>query len=431
MNPNRIETLLEQRIGLDSEALGRKVVEKAVRRQMDRRGYNHLSDYVECLKKSEEAWNNLIESIVVPETWFFRNRKVFEFLVRFARHIRVPDRHGKGLRILSVPCSTGEEPFSIAMALLDAGFSKDRFHIDGVDISEDALSKARRGFYGTASFRGTDLAFRERYFEPQKDNVFEIIPRVKEKVHFKPGNVMEKRFSPGKSYDIIFCRNLLIYMTPEARDQTFHTMSRLLVEEGVLFCGHAERQAAVEWGFEPIDESGVFACRKKCQKSRNKEPRRVPETPAFDVNAAEIKHRQILKPEVLNSPQPKPSHTPKPSGKESLPKISDNANLFERARNMADHGELMTALELCEAFLADHPVHVEGHFLLGLIHEALRDEEKAEKSFNRAIYLNPDHLEALNHLAFIESGRGNERNARLLRQRARKSAEFGVHNGKS
>ncbi|MBT3260556.1 MAG: tetratricopeptide repeat protein [Deltaproteobacteria bacterium] len=94
---------------------------------------------------------------------------------------------------------------------------------------------------------------------------------------------------------------------------------------------------------------------------------------------------------------------------------------------MADQGQLPKALELCAVFLGENPVHVEAHFLMGLIHEALQNENKAEAFYNRAIYLNPEHVEALNHMAFIELQRGNNNSAERLRQRARDISRGTMH----
>ena len=107
----------------------------------------------------------LIETVIVPETWFFRDREAYVALVKVVLEEWLP-AHGDGpLRLLSAPCSTGEEPYSMAMALFDAGLPANRFHIDALDISARSLARARRAFYGRNSFRGTNLSFRGRYFQ--------------------------------------------------------------------------------------------------------------------------------------------------------------------------------------------------------------------------------------------------------------------------
>ncbi len=426
MKMNIIESLLEEKIGLDTAAIGRKVIENAVRQRMDQCGLTSLEVYAKTLVDSNDEWKNLIEMVVVPETWFFRNRKVFNYLVRFVKDSWLPENSGCMLKVLSIPCSTGEEPYSIAMAFMDAGIHKDRFHIDGIDIREEALSKARLGVYGLGSFRGKDLTFRDRYFQSKNDG-YQLLGHVSDKVQFKSGNVMENRFANGAPYDVIFCRNLMIYMSPEARNQTLETMNRLLAETGIFFCGHAERQTAIDWGFEAVNETGVFACRKRCRESRRKGP-------SVDATRAQSKrqvHEKKIKPirkplmpvDVLSGKLTEQQNRSKPDM--STPKPDKAVNLFLEAREMADQGQLPKALELCAAFLGENPVHVEAHFLMGMIHEALHNENKAEAFFNRAIYLNPEHVEALNHLAFIESQRGNESGADRLRQRAR-----GIRRGK-
>ena len=430
---NIIESLLEEKIGLDTAAIGRKVIENAVRQRMAQCGLTSLAAYAETLSEGNnvhflnDEWKNLIEMVVVPETWFFRNRKVFNYLVRFVRDSWLPENRGRLLRVLSIPCSTGEEPYSIAMAFMDAGIPKDRFQIDGFDISEEALIKARRGEYGPGSFRGKDLEFRDQYFKP-KDPGYLLLDHVKERVRFKAGNVLKNRFAAGSPFDVIFCRNLMIYMSPEARNQTLETISGLLAETGVFFCGHAERQTAIEWGFEAVQATGVFACRKRCRESKGKSPSVAAKKVPFKRQVQEKKIKPIKNPVMP---------VPFPTGKSSKPKSSsrvdagvptsrEDVHLFLEAREMADQGQLPKALELCRVFLDENPMHAEAHFLMGLIHEALHKNHKAEAFFNKAIYLNPEHVEALNHLAFIESQRGNENSAERLRQRAQRIKETGV-----
>ena len=203
MEKNIIERLLEEKIGLDTAAIGRKVIEKAFRQRMDQCGATSLESYAEILADSRDEWEQLIEMVVVPETWFFRNRKVFDYLARFVRDSWMPPNSGRILRILSIPCSTGEEPYTIAMGLMDAGIRKDRFKIVGMDISEAALKKARTGFYGKGSFRGKDLAFRDRHFQPKEDG-YQLLGPVMDQVRFKVGNVMATHFADGASYDVVF-----------------------------------------------------------------------------------------------------------------------------------------------------------------------------------------------------------------------------------
>src|ERR1700730_16908720 len=149
----RIAALLKEKMGLDAESIGVACVERAVRERLAAQGLENAQLYWELLSASEPALQELIEAIVIPETWFFRDPEAFAALVRVVREEWLPQHtHSAGaqgtLRILSLPCSTGEEPFSMAMALLDSGFPAQRFHIDAIDISLRAIAHAERGIYG-------------------------------------------------------------------------------------------------------------------------------------------------------------------------------------------------------------------------------------------------------------------------------------------
>ena len=421
MKMSIIESLLEEKIGLDTAAISGKVIENAIRRRMDECRLTRLEAYAKTLAASSDEWRNLIEMVVVPETWFFRNRKAFNYLVRFVKDSWFPENSGRMLKVLSIPCSTGEEPYTVAMAFMDAGIKNDRFQITGMDISDESVKKARLGVYGQGSFRGKDLTFRDRYFQPKSDG-YQLLGHVSGNVQFKVGNVMAKGFAAGVLYDVIFCRNLMIYMSPEARNQTLETMSRLLAETGIFFSGHAERQTALDWGFEAVNEPGVFACRKRRRDSCRKRPAVAATGARFKRQTHEKKMIPIRKPSMpvgVQSEEPiEQKNRPKPHIR--APEPDGAVDLFLEAREMADQGRLTEALALCEVFLDENPVHVEAHFIMGLIHEALHNENKAEAFFNRAIYLNPEHVEALNHLAFIELQRGNSNSAERLRQRAQR-----------
>lgn len=421
MSLTTIESLLEKEIGVCVDAIGPEVIAKAVRLRVAECGLADIKAYLGFVKTSEKEQRNLIEAVVVPETWFFRNKNSFAFLANYVTGEWLPKHRGDRLRVLSVPCSTGEEPYSIAMALMDAGIGGDRFHIDGVDISEEVLGRAKSGVYTKGSFRGDDLSFRKRYFEPKGD-AYQLNADVRKAARFIKGNLLDDSlFMDQGPYDIIFCRNLLIYLSSEAKRRAFEILDRLLVRSGILFLGHAERQVAIEWGFAGIPEFGVFACRKERRKrdNRTKAAVHVQPQPCQRLFEKAGKRLRAL---------PR-SHPPVAIGEAFQPKVlseqidsrgslEGRKDLFNEAQRLADQGSLLSALELCETFLRENPVHVQAHFLMGLILEALDNEERAEEFFNKAIYLDPKHYEALNHLSFVVEHRGDKKKAARLRMRA-------------
>ena len=423
MSQALIESFLEKKIGLSAEAIGSEVIVRAVRLRMADLGLADVVAYYDCLAASENEQATLIEAVVIPETWFFRNKRAFDFLANYVTGTWLKENSGRLLRALTIPCSTGEEAYSIAMCLMDAGIENDRFHIDGVDISERALAWARTAVYAKGSFRGEDLSFRKRYFDPEGDT-FRLHEDVRKTVRFLKENVLNDHLLLDQEpYDIIFCRNLLIYLSPRAKEKTLEVICRLLSDSGILFLGHAEREPAVRRGMVAIPELGVFACRKElkkqvrplqtgaqhgpCQKRFEKvESCLQPTRPAPPVNSAKVAASAI------------PERVPDNGGGDAVPR-----DLFDEAQRLADKGSLCSALDLCRSFLNDHPTHAGVHFLMGLIYEALDSAEKAEESFNKAIYLDPNHSEALNHLSFIIESRGDTTQAAHLRERAQRISQ--------
>ena len=161
-------------MGLDPKSLGREVITRAAAARMEFLGIADIRDYAAKISLDKDELKELIELIVVSETWFFRDSHPFDLLKKHAvGHIA---KYGPPYRVLSAPCATGEEPYSIVIALLDAGLSPKSFTVDGVDISDRALDKARNGLYTSYSFRSDPV--NRRYFT-LSDQGFEILDSVK------------------------------------------------------------------------------------------------------------------------------------------------------------------------------------------------------------------------------------------------------------
>ena len=153
----RFEHLLERTMGLSASSIGAPTIERAVRARLRACNLERPDDYWDRIRRSPDELQELVEAVVVPETWFFRDPQAFTAMVHVAREWLSAHPSGT-LRLLSLPCSTGEEPYTMAMALIDGGMPVKRFRIDAIDISCHALAKAERGIYGNNSFRGQDTA---------------------------------------------------------------------------------------------------------------------------------------------------------------------------------------------------------------------------------------------------------------------------------
>src|SRR6266851_795178 len=258
----QIEQLLRETMGLDAASIGSTLIQRSVRLRMKSLGLKTMEDYQQLLENSAAEWNELMESVVVTETWFFRDREPFAALVRLVLDERAPSNLMRPLRLLSIPCSSGEEPFSLVMALLDARVPRDFFQVDGVDISARALARAWRGVYGKNSFRGKDLAFRDLHFRASKDG-FVLNPNIRQGVRFFQDNLLSDSFLAGKgNYDFIFCRNLLIYFDQPTQRKALEKIDRLLKPTGVLFVGAAELPLVIEYGFVSANIPMAFGCRR-------------------------------------------------------------------------------------------------------------------------------------------------------------------------
>jgi chemotaxis protein methyltransferase WspC len=221
-----------------------------------------VSSYAALVTTSAEELETLIEMVVIPETWFFRDREPFVFLAHFIQVEWKPFRGKDTLRILSAPCATGEEPYSIAITCLNCGLKPGQFVVDAADINAKFLQKARQAVYGRNSFRGTEPEFRQNYFANNGPE-YALKPEVRACVHFFKANILEPESFPGSAhYNIVFCRNFLIYLHDQARSKTIAIIERLIAPGGLLFIGHAEVTPTLTEIYETVNHQGSFALRK-------------------------------------------------------------------------------------------------------------------------------------------------------------------------
>lgn len=405
-----IEALLRQEIGLDAASIGSSLIERTIRLRMKHHALKDEADYQQMLRASRLELDELIEAVVVTETWFFRDREPFTAFTQFAVGEWLP-RHPAGpMRILSVPCSSGEEPYSLAMALLDARVAAERFQIEAVDISSNALARAQRGIYGKNSFRGKDLEFRERHFVAVKEG-YALDAAVRRRVSFARANVLEDGFLAGSGpYDFIFCRNLLIYFDRATQVLALAKLHRLLAADGVLFVGPAELPLVSESGFTSAKLPHAFACRKT-----NGEVVAPPRP---------LRRKKRARPEFPAVPQP-PNNQPA----SVLPEIKLRRPFPERppgaslqlARQLADSGQLDQAATTCHAYLARHSDSAEAYYLLGLVKDAADDPE-AITYYRKALYLDPNHYETLVHAALCLERTGDLATAQAFKRRAERAS---------
>src|SRR4051812_22546429 len=156
----KIRVLLRERIGLDESSIGAATLNRGIARAMKKAGCGSAEDFWRYLNNETAALQALIEEVVVPETWFFRDPAAFSVLQTVVAPQWLRSRQERPLRVLSIPCATGEEPYSIAIGLLEVLGDSVKFAVEAVDMSERAVAKAVAGEYGPRAFRGQDQALR-------------------------------------------------------------------------------------------------------------------------------------------------------------------------------------------------------------------------------------------------------------------------------
>lgn len=423
MTLKEIESLLEQRIGLSPEAIGSESIAKSISKRMTSCNLTDVGAYYKLLLSSHSEWDELVESVVVPETWFFRNKASFAFLERYVRYEWLVENKDKILRVLSIPCASGEEAYSIAITLLDAGMMSDQFRIDALDISKVSIQKAIKGVYGRESFRGQELSFRDRYFVTVS-NGYRIRSVLRNLIQFAQGNLLDETLLAGEPpYDIIFCRNVLIYLSTPARKRVIDVIQRLLSQKGILFVGHVERPLINGSGFVWVRQPGVFACRRASAVPQVEEKHILSRPSDTRMKSLVTTVRSAVSlTDSMNKAStclPKSTVTSKPPNRleEYISQENDIEKLLESAHLFANKGQLAEAIKLCEKCLSLNALDIQANFLMGVINHALDQEKKAEEFFIKTIYLDPNHYEALMHLAFITEHKGDHHRAEQLRKR--------------
>ena len=406
----KFEDLLKRTMGLDVAAVGSSTVARAVQMRASACGLESARTYWELVSTSPNELQALTEAVVVAETWFFRDCEAFAAMSRMALQGWLPTNPEGVLRLLSLPCSSGEEPYSMAMALLDAGFPSKRYSIDAIDISAQILTHAERATYGKNSFRGAELGFRDRHFEATSHGHC-LRDAVRQTVCFQRGNLLATTFLPGaEMYDIIFCRNLLIYFDRATQERAIQVLRRLLTADGVLFAGPSEAGLLLSHGFVSIKVPLAFAFRKvgavRC--------------PAESVSAHPIEkpliRRQITSPPAaLDVPLP----TPRGPGALAEPAAMAGAGT-DQASMLADQGRLVEAAKSCKEHLRAHGPSAQTLHLLGLISSAAGNLPDAAEYFRKTLYLDPNHTQSLVHLALLLEKQGDKAGAKVLNARVRR-----------
>jgi chemotaxis protein methyltransferase CheR len=366
--------------GLHFERRNYKVLERGLDSRMSALRINSFSDYFEYLNKNRERrqeLQKLLQFLTVGETFFFRYNAHFEALTRVVIPELTRAGRNRSIRILSAGCSTGEEPYSIAMSLMGAlpDWKKRDIKIFATDINSRSLRRAREGVYSSWKIRVTEKSHLERYFYRVGES-YVVNDDVKSLVDFSYLNLQLSDQLPANSFDIIFCRNVMIYFTTATTKKVVDRFAEALNPGGYLFLGHSETLSHISSRFERHILGGGFYYTKKREAPAEAEKPLAGKLPPAQAAADNKTVEKIL-------PAVKPPLAGAVQGEKP-----DLEAIFAAGLNSLYQGNYDEAASFISELLRIKPDHTGAIMAEGEIHLMCGRAEEALECFNKALSLN-------------------------------------------
>jgi chemotaxis protein methyltransferase CheR len=444
----RLSEYLTAKIGLHFSNRNRDELHQKMTAAMKDFGFEDVGEFIEWLLSSsptQEQIEILASHLTVGETYFWREPRVFEAFVEqiLPELICAREKGERRLRIWSAGCASGEEPYSIAIALLRVlPVQEDwRITILATDINPGILRRAMAGVYGGWSFRSLPKWMKEEYFHRKEDGRFEILPEIRKMVTFTYLNLVEDLYplplNNTNAMDLIFCRNVLMYFTPERAVRVGQRLYNSLVDGGWLMVGASELSQFTFPQFASVHFPGAIVYRKEAGKSLPAEvfhfdgifpPKEMVQHERKSVTGVEkaaalpplresawissfgsALPNQITSIESLDRSVPELDAVA-PENKREIEKATCEITIEIRA--FADQGKLAEALSACDKAIAADKLDPEMHYLRATILQELNEYGEAIAALKRALYLDPKFVPAHFAIGNLMLRRGNERAAK-------------------
>lgn len=425
MDLNVFKELMLRTCGLSLEKEREQTLLTGLHQRMTSRGIDVPEAYYALLLRDSDELLQLVELLTVNETYFFREPDHLKLVSDKLLPELMAEHNNRPLRILSAGCSTGEEPYSIAMMLRDRyGADSERlFTITGIDIDSSAIAAARKGVYGKAAFRGMDKAILERHFEPAGPGSFRVMDAIRQQVGFEVVNLLGVSYPNGMHLpDIIFYRNVSIYFPQPVQREIFSRLAGLLNEGGCLLVGATETIHHDVGILSLTERDSIFYYRKtpplvfKDRRTANRNST-FPEQLRGGPRKSGSVHGARQKPGQIQSPVGQVQRQPRSSVHEDLRERFDTALKFARnsqpnkaldilddivehdntfAKAYSLKGSLLLsesrfdeAHGVCDLLLSHDPLCLEAYLMLGIIARHKGSDDDAFRRFREAIYLDP------------------------------------------
>ena len=252
------QALLEERTGMTLSQERKSFLETSLSIRMRELGLSDYRVYYEQLvggttESKAMEWSVLVDRLTVQETSFFRHESSYALVEEYVQNFIASEPEGASLDVWSVGCSTGEEPYSLAMMISEqfaASGTSDYYGITATDISMPTLSKARSGRYAARKVERVDPYLRDKYFAKLSEREYEVNQSIRERICFARLNVLDLARAPMENMDIIFCQNMLIYFRRWRKKQIVTRLAERLAPGGLLVLGIGE---VTDWAHPAVE----------------------------------------------------------------------------------------------------------------------------------------------------------------------------------
>ena len=372
----QIEALIRAHTGLSIEHVRPHDRARLIRQAMERAGVREEERYVTQLRGAPNRLLDLASEMSVGETYFFRELEQLSWAIDvwLPKHL-VAQKSGHELSIWSAGCASGEEAYTLAMLLGERGLLE-RAAIVGSDISEPALARARAGRYSAWSLRATPELARQRFFT-RRGAEYQLDPSLMSRVRFERQNLSEEEAplpGSGRLFDLVLCRNVLIYLTRDAQLAVSRRLAHSLVPGGVMIAGASDPFVDLPGVWQrSVAANGVSFMRLGAANA--------PSRTAVSARAAAAEAAATGPRETHVGRKREPRHE-----RARLPQGTSGRSL-EALHTLSKQGGRVEAVEACRSALRETPLAPELHLLLVSLLIELDRHDEAEAALRKLLYV--------------------------------------------
>lgn len=228
----------------------RPIIESKIHAFFTDRGYKNYTDFFSAVQHDKALHQELVNLLTTSETYFYREFSQIELFLEQVKAL------GHKTKILCAPCASGEEPYSLLIAMLEQKMDLENIEIYGIDINTNEINKAKKGIFPHRRLHQLPQPLQQKYFNALDDEQYEILPALQKHIHFRQMNLFDPFPSELSDFDVIFSRNMLIYFDTKAQEKAEKIFYEKLRVGGTLFLGHADHIHNV-CSFKKLMDKGI------------------------------------------------------------------------------------------------------------------------------------------------------------------------------